>query len=141
MRISNFEVSMLEAKRFSKVGEKIGNVRIDHNSTISQITKVSDDLAALEFRFTVNYAGMGFIKIEGVLNLETDAEALTKGWAATGAMPDDVANLVHNTIVSNCLPIALLVSRDVRMPPPVPLPRINIQKKPPARRSDGQEVA
>ena len=40
-----------------------------------------------------------------------------------------MANVVHNTIVSNCLPTALLVARDIKLPPPFPLPHITVQKK------------
>ena len=44
-------------------------------------------------------------------------------------MPADDANVVHNTVVSNCIPTALLVARDIRLPPPFPFPHINMQKK------------
>jgi hypothetical protein len=56
-------------------------------------------------------------------------------------MPDEAANLVHNTIVSNCIPTALLVARDIRLPPPFPLPRVNIQKKNSRGPGESVEVA
>ncbi len=58
-------------------------------------------------------------------------------------MPDQVANLVHNAIVSNCIPTALLIARDIRLPPPFPMPRINVQKKgdPSKRSQPGPEFA
>ncbi len=141
MQVTSFEINVIEAKRFAKVSEKMANIRIDHNSTVSQISKLSDSSASVEYRFTVNYAGMGFIKMEGNMVLEVDANEVLKEWTATGSMPNDVANLVHNTVVSNCIPTALLVARDVRMPPPFPLPRINIQKKSEPSRPSGPEVA
>ncbi len=141
MQVTSFEINVIEAKRFAKVSEKMANIRIDHNSTVSQISKISDSSASVEYRFTVNYAGMGYIKMEGNMILEVDANEVLKEWTATGSMPNEVANLVHNTVVSNCIPTALLVARDVRMPPPFPLPRINIQKKTEATRAGGPEVA
>lgn len=142
MHIVGYETSTIEAKRFSKPGEHLANIRIDHNSTITQITKASDRTASVEFRFTINYAGMGFIKVEGSLLLDGEADALINEWRSTGSMPSEAANLVHNTIVSNCIPTALLIARDIRLPPPFPLPRINIEKKSaPAPRPTGPEFA
>ena len=129
MQIMGFETTTIEAKRFTRAGEHVANVRIDHNSTVTQITKVSDRAALAEFRFTVNYGGMGFIKLEGSVTLDGEVGDLLKEWAATGSMPNEAANLVHNVVAANCLPLALLIARDIRLPPPFPLPRINIEKK------------
>ncbi len=142
MKVIGYEASSIEAKRFSRPGEHLANIRIDHNSTVTQVKKVSDRTASVEFRFTANYTGLGFIKVEGSILLEGDTEALIAEWKATGSMPGEVANLVHNTVVSNCIPSALLIARDIRLPPPFPLPRINIQKQgPPPSRPSGPEFA
>jgi hypothetical protein len=129
MQVKGFETHTIEAKRFSKSGERISNVRIDQNSTVTQISKVGEDTASVEFRFTANYVGMGYIKIEGQIMLCGEVSNLVDEWSKKNSMPDEAANLVHNSIVSNCIPTALLVSRDIRLPPPFPLPRVNIQKK------------
>jgi hypothetical protein len=129
MNIIGYEASTIEAKRFSHQGEHLANIRIDHNSTVTRINKVSDQTASAEFRFTANYSGMGYIKIEGSILLNGEVDALMQSWSASGSMPDPVANLVHNAIVSNCIPTALLIARDIRLPPPFPMPRINVQKK------------
>jgi hypothetical protein len=143
MQLAGFETSTIEAKRFSRAGEHLANIRIDHNSTVTQINRVSPNTATVEFRFTINYVGMGYIKIEGSVLLEGEVDALMSEWSATGSMPNETANIVHNVIVSNCIPSALLIARDIRLPPPFPLPRINIEKKaPPAPRSaSGPEFA
>ena len=144
MQIMGFETNTIEAKRFSRQGEHVANIRIDHNSTVTQINRASDRTATVEFRFTVNYTGMGFIKIEGSVMLEGEVEELMKEWTSTGSMPNETANVVHNIVVSNCIPTALLIARDIRLPPPFPLPRINIEKKasgPAPRAHSGPEFA
>ncbi|MGD0056887.1 MAG: hypothetical protein ABSB83_03400 [Methanomassiliicoccales archaeon] len=138
MQVKGFEMNMIEAKRFSKSGERISNVRIDQNSTVTQISKVSEDTASVEFRFTANYVGMGYIKIEGQILLSGEIGSLVEEWSKKNSMSDEAANLVHNMIVSNCIPTALLVTRDIRLPPPFPLPRVNIQKK--TARGPGESV-
>lgn len=125
----SYEASTIEAKRFTQQGEHITNIRIDHNSTVMRVSKVSEQTASAEFRFTANYSGMGYIRIEGSILLKGDTDTLVDTWDSSGSMPDQIANMVHNAIVSNCIPTALLIARDIRLPPPFPMPRINVQKK------------
>lgn len=141
MQVKSFEMSVIEAKRFNKSGERISNVRVDQNSSIIQVMRLSDETVSVDFRFTANYTGMGFIKIEGQIICDGNAEAIMTEWTRDGSMPVDEANVVHNTIVANCLPTALLVARDIKLPPPFPLPQINIQKKGPIRPGSGVEIA
>ncbi len=142
MQITGFETTTIEAKRFSKSGEHFPNVRIDHSNTITQITKSSENGATVEFRFTINYTSMGYIKMEGAINLEGEVGPLLSEWATSGSMPNDTVNMVHNAVVSNCMPTAILVARDIRLPLPIPLPRMNIEKKtgPPVRQASPEIV-
>ena len=142
MKVVKFETSGIEAKRFTRAGERVGgNVRIDQNSSITHITPAGEGRASIGYRFTVNYTGMGYIKMEGEMDFEGDSEALMASWSKDGSMPPEIANVVHNTIVSTCLPSALLISRDIKLPPPFPLPRVKVQQKAKPRPSDGFEVA
>jgi hypothetical protein len=143
MQVKNFEITVIEAKRFSKAGEKVNNVRIDHNSTVSQITRGPDLTAIIDYRFTTNYVGLGFIKIEGQLVVTGEVEALMDEWTKKNSMPPEWANVVHNTVVPNCIPTALLVARDIHLPPPVPMPHINIQQPQGPKRPvpSGPEIA
>ncbi len=141
MQVKSFEMSVIEAKRFSKAGERMTNIRIDQNSSITQVVRMSDETISVDFRFTANYSGMGFIKIEGQIIGEGNANEIMAEWAKDGSMPLDEANAVHNTVVANCLPTALLVARDIKLPPPFPLPHINVQKKGGIKPGSGVEVA
>jgi hypothetical protein len=141
MKVTSFEASSIEAKRFTQSGEKAQNLRVDQNSSITEITRVTSDSASIGFRFMINYANRGYIKIEGFVNVSGNVEPLLQEWSKSDTMPVDEANIVHNVIVSNCLPTALLISRDVKLPPPFPLPRVNIQKKPSKKHEGGIEVA
>lgn len=141
MQIRSFETAAIEAKRFSKSGEKVMNIKIENNSAITQISKMDDGLYQIDFRFTANYTGMGYIKIEGHLNVVELGEKAMDDWRRTNNLPVDDANAVHNAIVSNCMVTALIISREIKLPAPIPIPRINMQKKPEIRPSDGVEVA
>ena len=69
-QIVRVEVSAIEAKRFAKRGETVTNVRIDHNSTVTQVAKAASNKVNVEFRFALNYSVIGFIVMEGSVLLE-----------------------------------------------------------------------
>lgn len=137
MQIKGFDVSSVDAKRFTKPGEKVQNLRIDNNSTVTSITLMGESQATVEFRFTANYAGVGIIRLEGRLLLEGEAKQLYEMWSKTNNMPPEVANLVHGAVITNCMPIAVVVSKDIGLPPPLPpiQPLQAPQKRPDAKDS------
>ena len=141
MQIKSLETTAIESKRFSKSGEKMMTIKIENNSAITQISKAEGDLHQIEFRFTANYTGLGYIKIEGHLNVADLSDKVMDEWRRTNNLPMEDANAVHNAVVSNCMITALIVAREIKRPAPMPIPRINMQKKPEVRPSDGFEVA
>lgn len=129
MPIKRFELTSIDARRFTKPGEKHKNIRIDHNSSVTLVSEINDKEANVDFRFTANYSGLGIIRIEGSLIYEGDASALARQWSTQNNMPNEVANEIHTTIMNNCIPEAVLLARDIRLPPPIPMPKVNIQAK------------
>lgn len=141
MPVKSVDLTSIEARRFSKRDEKIRNVRIDNNSTVTLITELNDTEAGIDFRYTANYGGIGLIKIEGTIIFEGDAPALAQKWGASANMPNEVASEIHTAIMRFCVPEAMLIARDIKLPPPFPLPQVNIQKKNKRQASSGMEVA
>jgi hypothetical protein len=143
MSIKALELTSVEARRFTKRDEKVRNIRIDNNSTVTLITEINDKEANIDFRYTANYGGVGIIKIEGTLIYEGDAAALAQQWSAQANMPDEIASEIHTAVMRMCVPEATMISRDLKLPPPFPLPQINIQRKGKGKdaSSSGMEVA
>lgn len=143
MQVRSVEVTAIEAKRLVKQGERLPNVRIDNNSTILSVSRGDGDTANIDFRFSVNYSGIGYIKIEGGLQVEGGVEPLIAEWTKTGNMPTEEANIVHNVILSNCMVSAVLLAREIKLMPPIPMPRVQLQKQQPGKphASSGMEVA
>jgi len=142
MPIKTFELSSVDGRRFVKPAERWINLRVDHNSTVTLVSELGERQASVDFRFTANYhaseAVVGLIQIEGSLLWEGDAKALVRGWSAGGHMPPEVAQEIHTIIMTNCIPEAVLLARELRLPPPIPIPQVNIQQaagKPPKGRS------
>jgi hypothetical protein len=144
MALKSLEFTSLEAKRFTKRDEKMsGQIRIDTNSTVTQVTEKSDKEADVEFRYSVTYGGAGMIKVEGRLIFEGDAPALAKEWGEKRNMPPDIASEIHTGVIQACIPIAIILARDLQLRLPIPLPNIGIKDEKSKKKgaSSGMEVA
>lgn len=141
MPVQSVDLTSIEARRFSGRDEKVRNVRIDNNSTVTLISELNDSEARIDFRYTANYGGIGLIKIEGTIIFEGDAPAIAQQWGSKSNMPNEIAGEIHTAIMQVCVPEAMLISRDLKLPPPFPLPQVNIQKKGKPKASSGMEVA
>ena len=134
MTVRTFDLSSVDGRRFVKATDRWLNLRVDHNSTVTLISELGDRQASVDFRFTANYhaseAVVGLIQIEGTLVWEGDAKALSKGWSSGGQMPPEVAQEIHTVIMTNCIPEAVLLARELRLPPPVPIPQVNVAQQP-----------
>jgi len=121
----------LEVKRFS---ESSGSVNINNNSTLTSVERVEDKVS-VNFVFSTNYdPGIGVIRIEGNLSFSDTEENMERAmdeWKKSGGknLPVDLAEKVHNTILSNCVVQATLLSKEVQLPPPIPMPNVSIGKK------------
>ena len=129
MPIKSFELVSLDAKRFTRLGERIPQLRVDHNTSVSNITAVSDKEAQVDFTFTVSYVGVGIIKIEGRVLWDGEAKTIASQWANKKELPQEVFNPILAAIFSNCMPASVVVARDLGLPPPIPPPKIGMRKE------------
>lgn len=142
--IKGWELNSIEAKRFSRVGEKLMNVRIDHNNVVTSVIPLNQTDVSIEFRFTANYSGIGFVRMDGKIVVADDArspDSIAKEWGSTNNMPPELANIVHNAVISNCIITATIITRDIQLPPPVPLPQVDMSQQKKGESPKGMEVA
>jgi hypothetical protein len=117
----------LDAKRHTKPGKQ---VNISNNSTITSVRREPQNLT-VGFVFTTNYEpNIGSVVIEGEVTVEDEKTILDDAyakWEKTGKtnLPKDVAEKIHNSIITNCLVEAAVLARDLRMPPPIPAPQVS----------------
>lgn len=141
MAIKSIEITSIDARRFTKPGEVIKNVRIDNNSSVTLITPKDDKEANIEFRYSASYGGVGSIRMEGIIIFTGDVKELSTKWINEGNMPDEIAGEIHTAIMRVCVPDAIIISKNIKLPPPIPLPNINFKKKKKQTKSSGMEVA
>ena len=133
MPIKSFELVSLDAKRFTKLGERPPQLRVDHNTAVTSISAQSERDALIDFTFTVSYVGVGLIRIDGRLVWDGEARAIASQWANKKELPPEVFNPILGAIFGNCMPASVVVARDLGLPPPLPPPHIAMKQgaKPP----------
>ena len=133
MRIKNIQLKTIEARRYIARNERPKQVRIDHNSTVTQFTVEKENQAVIDFQYTASYGPVGMIKLEGTLMYDgDDAKKVSKEWNETRKMPNQVAGHIHTAVMHACVPEAVSIAKDLGLPPPIPLPQVRLsgdQKK------------
>ena len=143
MIIKTIKLKSIEARRYVEPDEKPRQIRIDHNSQITQVMNNAEKHLTIEFQYTASYGPIGMIKIEGTLVCEEDtAKQISKEWLETRKMPDQLASHVHTAVMHACVPEAVGIAKDLGLPPPIPLPQVRLGADPKKGQSQsGVEVA
>jgi len=128
----NFNKINVEKKSFSRQ-----KVNISNNVAIVNVEKAELSLGAskqkglkFEFNFKSKYEPeVGIIELEGdiiYLGDSKEVEEVLKSWKKDKKVPEAVMSQVLNTVLTKCNVEALILSREVTLPPPIPMPRVNI---------------
>jgi hypothetical protein len=143
MNIGNIQLKSIEARRYVDLTTRPAKVRIDHNSNINRMEIEKEQTAKIEFQYTASYTTVGMIKIEGILVYQGEnASDLVKTWNDTRKMPDTIASAIHTAIMHACVPQAVGIAKELRLPPPIPLPQVRVGKNPKKGQAEsGPEVA
>ena len=141
MAVKDVEFISVEGRRFTKRREVVGQVKIDTNSTVTSVNEVSPREADVDFRIAISYGSLGVLKVEGRLIFEGDAPTLAREWRDKHSMPTEMANEIHTAILHSCIPETVILARDLGLPPPIPLPKVNIQEQKKGTAPSNMEVA
>lgn len=141
MKIRNIQLKSIEARRYINRNERPKQIRIDHNSTVTQIYDIKANQTTIDFQYTASYGPVGMIKLEGSLLYEADdAKKIANEWKNTRKMPNQIASQIHTAVMHACVPEAVGIAKDLGLPPPIPLPQVRIGASP-KKGQAGPEVA
>ncbi|MFT4343716.1 MAG: hypothetical protein ACMXYE_03125 [Candidatus Woesearchaeota archaeon] len=136
MAIVNFQYSKIQVERKE---QPTGAISVTPNISLKNVKEkklnmVSKETNALqaEFHFELQYApNFGSIILEGVItgmfSPEKTAETL-KLWDEKKTLPKDILTVIMNTIFSRCQLQAIILAKDINLPSPVRLPKLNIEE-------------
>jgi hypothetical protein len=127
----SFVKMVVERKNFVK-----GKVNIANNISIKDVHehdlslgKDKQPALKMTFEFTSKYKpDIGDITLTGeVINLEDEKKTkeILKEWKKSKKLPQEVMTPVLNHVLNKCNIQSLILSKDINLPPPIPMPRIN----------------
>ena len=132
--IVGFGFTKLSAER--KEAAK-GKIDINNNVTIKDVQednlhlgKDKQNIIRFIFEFTSKYEpNIGIILFEGELLFMEESKKIKEilgSWKKDKKVPKELMGGLLNTILTKCNVQALILSQEVNLPPPIPLPKVQI---------------
>ncbi len=135
--ILGFVINKVESERLVPLDElsKYRNINVNYDINLRNLSVIKPamgpkEVLRIEYSVTINYLNptIGFIRFEGFCDhTGTDAEATRKDWEA-GKPDTDVQNEIANNMMARIIPLAMIISQNLCLPPAAPLPAITFQK-------------
>ncbi|MBW2981047.1 hypothetical protein KY360_06545 [Candidatus Woesearchaeota archaeon] len=137
MAVIGFNFNKIDVEK-KDVGK--GKVNISNNVAIKNIEqkgislgKSKQDALRFTFEFTSKYEPkLGSILLGGDVLFLTDAsksKEILDGWKKDKKVPKDIMAGILNTVLAKCNIQALILSQEVNLPPPIPLPKVKVGGK------------
>ena len=118
-----------------------GKIDINNNVSIKDIKEDSfsfgnnkQNVIKFIFEFTSKYEpSVGNILFEGELLYMEDpknTKEILTSWKKDKKIPKEIMGGLLNTILTKCNVQALILSQEVNLPPPIPMPKVQLQQAP-----------
>lgn len=129
----NFTNIIAEKKQVSK-----GKIRISNNVAIEKVEKSTfsigqdtQDTLKFTFKFVSKFEpDVGAIELIGnlvVIEAKEQVQEIEEMWKKGKKLPKEVMTEVLNVVLARCNTQALILSRDINLPSPIPLPKVKIK--------------
>jgi len=132
MTIVGFNFTKLEAEKKDMIK---GKINVSNNVTISKVEEkklaIGNDkqkVLAFTFEFASKYEpNIGSIKFTGDVLFMDDSKKVKEildGWEKDKKLPKEIMPGILNTALNKCNIQALILSEQINLPPPIPLPKL-----------------
>ncbi len=112
-----------------------GNVNISNNVSITDVKESDASLGAPDqkglrfvFKFTSKYSPeIGEISLEGnvlYMDKKEEVKKMVAKWKKDKNIDKEVMKNILNTILTKCYITALILSKEIALPPPIPMPKV-----------------
>ncbi len=135
MSVVGLQFSKITVEKFGPVK---GKVSVNNNVVVKDVEKTDLSVGAskqgalkFHFEFSANYepkvANITLIGFLTFFEKPEQVKAIADSWKKDKKIPKDVMSSVLNTILSRCNIEALIFAREVNLPPPIPLPKVQVK--------------
>lgn len=125
----NFSKLFAQQKKAAKGNLKIGtNVKIE--SVVKTNLAIGKDRATVKLSFTYNVVydpDIGNLELQGDVLFMQEAkviEELLTEWEKKKSLPKKFSSAIVTQIMQKCTIQALIMTKDIGLPPPIPLPKV-----------------
>ncbi len=136
MSIIGFNFTKMHVER---TGGAQGKINISNNVGIRDVKEARINLGgsdtagiSFEFAFKVTYEpGIGSIEFEGdvvAMEEKSKVEDILASWKDKKVVPQEMLKQVLDTVLNRCNVQAVVMSRDINLPIPIPMPKVNVKK-------------
>ncbi len=117
-----------------------GKISVNHNISVTDVDSsdlflgtAKQTVLKVDFKFTADYEPkIAHILLEGTLTYFDKPDAIkstVESWKKDKKMPNEMLNNILNTIVTKSNIEALFLAREVNLPPPIALPKVQVQQQ------------
>ncbi len=134
MAVLGVEFTKIQAERKAELK---GKINISNNVAVTEIKKHGlkfgdSESVKISFKFTADYnPNIGNILIEGDTIVVEKPEKIKETldmFKKNKKLPDDVLEQVMNSLLSKCNVEALVIGREVGLPPTLNMPKVKAEK-------------
>jgi hypothetical protein len=144
MAIVGFNFTKMVAE---KTGNPTGKVSIGNNISIENVKQVDINLGAkgsngllLNFNYSCNYGpSLGKINLQGELVTVESAEKVKEcieSWKKNKTIDKAIMQQAMAFVLNKCTIQAIIISRDLALPAPVPLPKLDQKNNSEAKKEE-----
>ena len=131
---TNFKKISAERKGGAK-----GKININNNVSVTKVDRADlsigiskQEALRFEFEYVTKYEPkMGEINLTGelvYLNTPEKINEILDSWKKNKSVPKDIMPVILNSVLAKCNIEALILSRDINLPPPIQLPRVKVKQ-------------
>ncbi|MBI4148488.1 hypothetical protein HY490_04315 [Candidatus Woesearchaeota archaeon] len=135
MTVIGIQFDKIQLEKFAPAK---GKVSVNNNVAVKDVDKVEiafgntkQEVLKFDFEFKANYdpkiAELTFIGSLTYFDKKEKVTELAAGWKKDKKIPKEIMNPILNSILSKCNIEALVLSREVNLPPPIPMPKVNLK--------------
>jgi len=137
MTIVGFDFTKIDAEKKSPIK---GKISINNNVAIKNVEeqnlnlgKEKQNAIKFQFEFISKYdPGIGSITLGGDLIYMGEpkkVKEILEGWKKDKKLPKDTSAGILNNVLTRCNVQALILSRDLNLPSPIPLPKVQLDQE------------
>ena len=135
MTLVGLQFDKIHLEKFKPIS---GKVSVNNNVALKNVEKTDlkfgtskQNALRITFEFVANYEPkIAKILLLGNITYFDKSEKiddLFKTWKKDKKLPKEILTPVLNTILTKCNVEALVLSREINLPPPVPLPKVQVK--------------